>query len=73
MTPVQARELFVVVEVVLALNHCREIPCVAFPLDGHDVLDETGAAWDKGFSEVLNRPCSWERLNGEVTSSESPA
>ena len=71
--PVQAWELFVVVEVVLALNHGREILRVAFPLDGHHALDETGAARDEGFNKVLNRPCSWESLNGEVTGGESTA
>ena len=72
-TPVQAREFFVVVEVVFALDHCGEIPRLAFPLDGHDALDETGAARDEGFNKVLNRPCSWECLHGEVTGRESTA
>lgn len=68
--PVQARELFVVVEVVLTLNHRGEVLRLAFPFDGHNALDEARAARDEGLHEVLHGPFAGERFGGEVAGGE---
>ena len=72
-TPVQARELFIVVEVILTLDYGGEVFSLAFPFDGHYALDETRATWNERFHKVLYRPFSWESLGREVARCEGTA
>ena len=53
-TLVQARELFVVVGIILTLKHSGEILYLAFPFNGHDALDEAWAACNEGLHKVLH-------------------
>ena len=53
-TPVQARELFVVVGIILTLKHSGEVLYLAFPFKGPDALDEAWAACNEGLHEVLH-------------------
>ncbi len=71
--PVQARELFVVVEVVLALDQRGEVLRLAFPLHGHDALDEARPARDEGLDEVLHGPFAGEGVGREVVRGEGAA
>ena len=72
-TPVQPRELFVVVEVILTLDHSGEALVLAFPFNGHDALNKTGAARNEGFNEVLHCPFAWKGLGGEIACGEGAA
>lgn len=72
-TPVQARKLFVVVEILLTFNHGGEILCLAFQFTGHDALDEARPTWDEGLDEALHRPFAGESLGGEVAGGERAA
>ena len=55
-TPVQARELFIVVEIILTLDYGGKVSGLAFPFDGHYALDETRANGNERFHKVLYRP-----------------
>ena len=70
-TSVQARELFVVIEIMIFLNHSGKVLCLVFPFDGHDALDEAWAAWDEGLHEVLHCPFDWKCIGGEVAGCKS--
>lgn len=72
-TPVQTRELFIVVEIILTLDHGGELLGLAFPFDSHDALDEARAARNEGFNEVLHCPFAWECLRGEVAGGKCAA
>jgi len=72
-TPVQTRELFIVVEIILTLDHGGELLGLAFPFDSHDALDEARAARNEGFNEVLHCPFAWECVRGEVAGGKCAA
>lgn len=73
MTPVQARDFFIVVEVILTLNHGRKIFSLAFPFNSHYAFDETRATWDERFHKVLYGPFPWESLGREVARGKGTA
>lgn len=68
--PMQAWELFVVIEVTFTLDHSGELLGLTFPLNGHDAFDKAGAARNEGFNKVLNFPFAWKGLGGEVARGE---
>ena len=72
-TPVQAREFFIVVEVILTLNHGRNIFSLAFPFNSHYALDETRATWNERFHKVLYGPFPWKSLGREVARGKGTA